>query len=197
MKLTIYIAVPLMLLLVVLQAAVLPRFPVLGVAPQLLLLVVLAWTLLHGLAEGMLWALVAGLLLDLFSTSPLGVTTLAMMAAMAVAALIQRSFPGSRLLLPIVLAFVTTAVFWTVNVFLLRLLIPLIVGGATQLSVGALIESNRVPGLAADVTAYYGLGDAAVQLILATAAVHAVLIVPIFWAFRSLDRLFSSGRVEI
>jgi rod shape-determining protein MreD len=197
MKLTIYIAIPLMLLLVVLQAAVLPRFPVLGVAPQLLLLVVLAWTLLHGLAEGMLWALVAGLLLDLFSASPLGVTTLAMMAAMGVAALVQRSFPGSRLLLPIVLALLATAVFWTVSLFLLRLLIPLIVVGATQLSVGALIESNRVPGLAADVTAYYGLGDAAVQLILATAAVHAVLIVPIFWAFRSLDRLFRPGRVEI
>lgn len=186
-----------MLLLVILQAAVLPRFPVLGVAPQLLLVVVLAWTLLHGLAEGMLWALVAGVLLDLFSASPLGVTTLAMMAALAAAALVQRSFPGSKVLLPIVLAFMGTAVFWTVNIVLLRLVVPLVAGRAEQMSVGALLASNRVPGLSADLAAYYGLGDAAVQLILATAVLHAVLIVPFFWVFRSVDRLFRPGRVEI
>ncbi|MCZ7670303.1 MAG: rod shape-determining protein MreD [Chloroflexi bacterium] len=55
---------------------------------QLLLLVVVSWTLLHGLEEGLVWAFVAGLCIDLFSIGPTGATALAYLTAvLAVASL--------------------------------------------------------------------------------------------------------------
>ena len=90
MRATVYVAIPLMLLLAVLQTAVLPRFPILGLTPLLPLLVVISWTLLHGLEEGLVWGFTAGLAMDLFSIGPLGATALAYMTAvLAVAGLVR------------------------------------------------------------------------------------------------------------
>ena len=61
MRYSIYFAIPLMLLLAVVQTAVLPKFTILGASPQLPFLVALTWGLLHSREEGMIWAFVAGL----------------------------------------------------------------------------------------------------------------------------------------
>ena len=76
----IYLAIPVMLVLGVAQASILPRFPILGVSPQLLFLVALAWGDIRGLEEGLIWAFIAGLFADLFSLAPLGISSLAFMA---------------------------------------------------------------------------------------------------------------------
>ena len=75
-----YLAVPLMAVLAVVQTSVLPRFPVLGAVPQLLFLVALAWGILRGLEQGLFWAFIAGFFVDLFSLAPLGISSLAFMA---------------------------------------------------------------------------------------------------------------------
>ena len=85
MAVNFYAAIPLMAVLAILQTAVLPRFPIAGLEPQLVFLVALAWGLLRGLEEGLVWAFIAGLWLDLFSMTPLGLSSLAFMAAVAVA----------------------------------------------------------------------------------------------------------------
>jgi len=46
-----------------------------------MLLVVLTWTLLRGIDEGLIWAFVGGLILDLLSGGPLASIALAMLAA--------------------------------------------------------------------------------------------------------------------
>jgi rod shape-determining protein MreD len=56
-----------------LQSTVLPRITVLGVHPDLLLMVVTSWSLLRGSEEGMLWALIGGLGMDLLSGAQFGV----------------------------------------------------------------------------------------------------------------------------
>ncbi len=69
---------PLMLLAAMVQSTVLPRLRILGGQPDLVLLLVLAWAILDHEREGMAWAFVGGLLLDLLSGAPLGLSALIM-----------------------------------------------------------------------------------------------------------------------
>lgn len=64
-----------------LQATLLSRVSVLGGQPNLMLLVVLVWTVVRGIEEGLIWAFVGGLILDLLSGGPLASIALAMLAA--------------------------------------------------------------------------------------------------------------------
>ena len=61
MAVNFYAAIPLMALLAIVQTAILPRFPIAGVEPQLLFLLALAWGLARGLEEGLVWAFIAGI----------------------------------------------------------------------------------------------------------------------------------------
>lgn len=93
-----YASIPVMALLLLLQASVLPHLPVLGLTPQLLLLVVISWALLRGLETGCVWAFVAGMFLDLFAISPLGSTSLTFMVVVLVVVGIQKALPANLFL---------------------------------------------------------------------------------------------------
>jgi rod shape-determining protein MreD len=56
-----------------------------GGQPDIVLLAIVAWGLLRGPAEGMIWAFMGGLLLDLFSGGPMGGITLALLLVAFVA----------------------------------------------------------------------------------------------------------------
>ncbi|MCA9991895.1 MAG: rod shape-determining protein MreD [Ardenticatenaceae bacterium] len=122
MKNTVYLSLPIMLLLLVLQVAILPRFPIAGQVPQLCFLAAVAWGLLRGPEEGAVWAFVAGLLLDLYSSSPAGATSLAMIAAVLVVTVVRRGFPTSHFFAPVLLSALATLVYLVVYLLLLRLL---------------------------------------------------------------------------
>jgi rod shape-determining protein MreD len=111
-----------MALLSILQSAVLPRFPVLGLTPQILFLVALAWGLHRGINEGVFWAFIAGFFTDLFSLTPMGVSSLTFMIATAVTIGLQRLLPPSRFILPMLLATVATLIYLFLYALLLRLL---------------------------------------------------------------------------
>lgn len=51
-----------------------------GAQPSLMLLVVLVWTVVRGKDEGVMWAFVGGLIIDLLSGGPLAATALALIA---------------------------------------------------------------------------------------------------------------------
>ncbi len=97
------LAMPVMALLTLVQTAVFPRLPILGVTPSLPFLFALAWSLLRGLDEGMVWAFVAGLFMDLFTIAPVGGAALTYMGAIAAATLINDLLPPNRFLIPILL----------------------------------------------------------------------------------------------
>jgi rod shape-determining protein MreD len=122
MRATTYIAVPLMAGLMILQASFLWQFRVLGLTPQILVLVVIAWTLRQGWQEGLIWAFMAGIFLDLFSIAPMGTTALALMGTTAVIAVIQQNLPANQVIVPLFLAALATAVYLTLNLLLLTLL---------------------------------------------------------------------------
>lgn len=76
---------PLLTGVALIQTTVLSRISVLGGRPNLMLLVVLIWAVVRGIDEGLIWAFVGGLILDLLSGGPLAGMALALLAAAYVA----------------------------------------------------------------------------------------------------------------
>lgn len=122
MRYSIYLAIPLLGLLAVLQTAVLPKFTILGASPQLPFLVALTWGLLHTHEEGMIWAFIAGVWTDVFSISPMGVTALVYVVAVTAVLIINNAFPTSRLLMPVLMAGLATIIAYLLNLLILRML---------------------------------------------------------------------------
>ena len=122
MSSTVYLAAPILLLLAILQTAVLPHFPILGSVPQLLFLVALAWGALRGVNDGLVWAFVAGFCQDLFSTMPMGVSSLAFMVAVFVAVVVAQVFPQNRFFSPLLQGAVATFIFLGLHFVLLNVL---------------------------------------------------------------------------
>jgi rod shape-determining protein MreD len=113
--------IPVMIGLVVLQTAVLPFFPVLGVTPQLPFLFALAWALLRDPNEGLIWAFFGGFFMDMFSLTPMGLTSLVFVLAITAVLWIERAMPTSRVFLPLLLAAMATLVYIILYAILLRL----------------------------------------------------------------------------
>lgn len=113
------VGLPLMLLGVMLQGSVLAHLRFRGGQPDLVLLVVVAWSLLKRGAEGMVWAFTGGLLLDLFSGAPPGVSSVGLVMAAYVAGLGPGRVTRKNVLLPLVMAVVGTAIFHGVTLLLL------------------------------------------------------------------------------
>lgn len=192
-----YLSVPLMAGLVVIQATVLTRIPLFGIAPQLLFLVAVAWALSQGLNDGLIWAVVAGFFIDLFSVTPLGISSLSAVAGVTAASLVYRSFPDSRLIMPALVTALGTVVFWFVTLLLTRLVVPLWIGNLEFLGIAQLVEGTQTPGLMESITREYGLRGPVVALILETAVLHAVLMVPLIWGVRTVRRWTMPRRIEI
>jgi rod shape-determining protein MreD len=107
---SIFLAVPLMVILTVLQTAVLPYFPLFGVTPSLPFLVALAWGLLRGVNEGVVWAFIAGFFMDLFTAAPVGGLALTYMIAVLAASVINEVLPTNRTVIPMLLAAMATII---------------------------------------------------------------------------------------
>jgi len=120
MSVSIYLAIPLMLVLGLLETAVLPHFPILGTTPQMAFLVALAWGLLYGVEEGAVWAFFAGFFTDLYSITPVGVSSLAFMVGITAVIWATQALPTSRVLLPLALAGLATVISFIMEIVLLR-----------------------------------------------------------------------------
>lgn len=82
------------------QTAIVPHLAILGVRPNLPLLIVTAWGLLRGSGEGIWWGLGAGLALDLFAGVPLGMFATGLVLAGLAAGLGERLVFRTHFLLP-------------------------------------------------------------------------------------------------
>ena len=63
------------------QTTLLSRIDVLGAQPNLVLLLVLLWSLVRGVDEGLMWGFLGGLIVDILSGGPLAGTAVALLAA--------------------------------------------------------------------------------------------------------------------
>ncbi len=101
---SVYLGIIMMLVLTILQAALFGRFPAFDIILQPAIVVVLTWALLRGPYEGLIWAFIAGILLDIFSITPTGTTALALMVAVIVVVYLNQLFPENPYALPILLS---------------------------------------------------------------------------------------------
>ncbi len=92
------------------QTAIAPHLAVLGVRPNLPLIIVTAWGLLRGSGEGVWWGLGAGLALDLFAGMPLGMFTSGLVLAGLVSGLGERQVFRTHFLMPAVMVAVNTLI---------------------------------------------------------------------------------------
>lgn len=105
-----YLTAAVLALAVLIQATLLARIKFLGAAPDLLVVAVVCWGLIRGVADGLVWGFVGGLGVDIVSGLPVGTSSLGLMAVSLLAGLGRSSvFPGS-LTLPMLLVALATPV---------------------------------------------------------------------------------------
>lgn len=104
-----------------LQSAVGPQIALLGVRPDLILVIVLAWTLVYGPREGVVMAFAGGIWLDLFSGGLMGASSLALIAAVLPAGSGYTTLFRTHLAVPLATGVVGTLVFSVVYLSILFL----------------------------------------------------------------------------
>jgi rod shape-determining protein MreD len=93
-----------------LQVSLLPALHVGGVYPSLPLMLVVAWALLRGARSAVIWALIAGLWLDLLSSRAFGGYTLGLMLAAYLAGLGAQTVYRPSIFLALAMAALATIV---------------------------------------------------------------------------------------
>lgn len=104
---------------VIIQTTAMPHLTILGVKPDLVLLMVISWSLLRGSKEGLIWALIGGIGLDLASGAPFGISVVALVALSLLAGLGELSVFRTHIALPLIATLIATLVY---DLFFLLLL---------------------------------------------------------------------------
>jgi rod shape-determining protein MreD len=115
----IYATVLLLGAIVIIQATATPHLTIMGAKPELVLLMVISWSLLRGAKEGMIWALIGGMGLDLLSGMPFGTSTAALVALSLLAGVGELSVFRTHITLPLIAALIATLAY---DLFFLLLL---------------------------------------------------------------------------
>lgn len=105
--------IPLVILIIatLLQTTLSPYIKINNVHPDLVLVLVIGWTCLRGFGDGIIWALIGGLCLDLVSGAPFGLFTLALVVVTIIASLFHGRLFGSSIVLPLILTFPLSLLF--------------------------------------------------------------------------------------
>ncbi len=148
-----YVFATLLLLLTALvQTLVMPAFPIFGVTPNLVLVLLVAWTVVRGRQEAMVVIPIGGLWLSLLGSQPVGVALLAAVPVLLLAELGAFNPTLSKLLLALAVAFASSLIYEAVLLVALRL------------------EGDSVGWLLA-----------IVHVVIPTTAVNVLFTLPLYW----------------
>jgi len=148
------------------ETTVIPEMAIFGVQTNLLLTLAVVATVLMGIEDGLVWAFLGGLLVDMLTPArPIGATTFALLIMVGLAAAATR-FAGQTRLAAVVIVFALT---WAYQLLLLATL--------------ALTE-----GL--------GAGAIDLKLVFATALLNMVIALPFIGLFTLLERRFGNADRE-
>jgi rod shape-determining protein MreD len=112
----------LLLGLALVQSSLGPFVSVAGIHPDWVVVAVIGWTLLRGSREGLLWAIIGGLGLDLLSSGPFGASIVALALTSLLAMLGYGRVFGGYLVLPLSLTFPLSLAYYVIYGLLLSLL---------------------------------------------------------------------------
>lgn len=134
---------------------------VLGAQPDLMFLAVVAWGLLSGGREGVIWGFVGGFLLSLFSGAPFALAPCVLMAVGALTGLGRARVYRTQLLFPVLAA-----------------LIASVMHGLLWLSL-LYVSGHTVPWL-----------DTLLGVTLPSMVLNAILVIPVYALLRGLHRRY-------
>jgi rod shape-determining protein MreD len=117
-----YIALPILLIAAVIQSTIVPEIRIGSGGPDLVLMLVLSWTLLADIEEGVVWAIVGGVVQDLINGVPLGTSALALVIVAFAVNLAIRTVAWNNLIVPLPVAAVGTVVYHLILFVLLAIL---------------------------------------------------------------------------
>lgn len=103
-----------------LQSTLLYPISLWGVKPDFVLSMAVAWSLLRGTEEGMLWGFIGGVMLDFLTGTPFGVYILAMVAACFLASVGQMSIFPTNITLPLLAIGAASIAYYLLSLLLLR-----------------------------------------------------------------------------
>ena len=118
---TIYLVLPLLAIVAILQTTLLPSLAIWSVFANLPLLIVVSWGLLRGPREGALWGFLAGLMVDLLSGAPFGAATMSLIAVGFLAGLGETTVFRARIALPMIVMFLATIVYELLFLLIVRI----------------------------------------------------------------------------
>lgn len=95
------VGIPILAALAVLQSTVLAQFTLLDGRADVILVAILCWAMAGRGEDAMVWALVGGLLLDLFSAVPFGSTAIILILLAYLVSLLRAGFWEANILLPL------------------------------------------------------------------------------------------------
>lgn len=116
----IFTALWLLPILALLQTSLVSHIAFRGVFPAVVLIAVVDWGILRGMDEGLLWAFIGGLCLDVFSGWPFGTNTVALVTVASLVSLGEGTFMRTHTLLPVVTVFAATVLYYLVVMFILQ-----------------------------------------------------------------------------
>ncbi len=85
-----FLSIPILSVLLLIQASILSRLPLLRGTPDLLLLAIVAWALQKRVQSAWAWAIVGGVMFNIASALPLGVPLAAYVLATGIALFLRR-----------------------------------------------------------------------------------------------------------
>lgn len=106
----------------IIQSAVLSQFNLLGVHPNIVLVIVVCWSLLRGGRAGLIWAMTGGLVLDLLSTTPFGVFTVALLVTAFAMGFVEANLFRPTIILPVGFVFLASLLFQLITIMMMQAL---------------------------------------------------------------------------
>lgn len=96
-----FLGILLLSLVAILKSTLMPNLRLLGGAPDLMLMMVVAWALVAPYSEAFLWAFAGGIAQDLLSGVPLGASSLALLLVAMLGSLLQGQLYRSNIVIPV------------------------------------------------------------------------------------------------
>lgn len=155
-----YLVLPLLALIAIAQTTLTPLWLTGPARPDLMLMLVVGWGVVHGNGQAAVWGLGGGILLDLLSGTPFGLNAVTLGAIGLLADALQTNFFRSNVFIPLA------------TIFVASLLFHLSQGGAFQ-TLGYPVN-----------WALYGF-----NVVLPTAILNTALMPFVYWGLRRLDRV--------